>query len=211
VNRDGTLKWSYPVPSFALNDRANSSPAVGTSGVVYVGSAIPDPTVNGRLYAIPDFPIPRNHFDRSITSTNDGKVAGQSVSLSSIEDWFQGDNSKPWAVRMEVARSISPNVSGKYNYVLRSWIRQCSSTATPCDNVLNSFFEDTRVAYLAKAAHLEQAFELDATQHDNLTRFLFGFTGSVAAGDDQSALISNFKLSFIRFNDPIITADPKWP
>jgi hypothetical protein len=213
LNKDGTLKWSYPIPVNSFEGRPNSSPTVANSGTVYVGGAFPS-TVDGRLYALPDFAVPRNFFDKLVTSTNDGKVAGESVSLTSTDNWFRGDNSKPWAVRMEVNRSLSPNAGGKYVYLLRAWIRQCNN-ATLCDNALDSFFEDTRVTYTAKTPHIEQAIELDNIspdfKQDSFTRFLFGFTGAVAAGDNQSALISEFKLSFIRFNDPVISSDPKWP
>jgi hypothetical protein len=209
LNRDGTLKWSYPIPVSPFSDRPNSSPAVGNSGTIYVGGAFSG-TVDGRLYALPDFAVPRSLFDKSVTSTNDGKVAGESVSLSSTDNWFNGDGSKPWAVRMEVKRGISPNADGKYDYELRSWIRQCNN-ATLCDNVLDSFFEDTRLTYSAKAPHIAQTIELTESQHLDFARLLFGFTGAVRAGDNQSALISNFKLSFVRFNDPMITSDPKWP
>ena len=42
-------------------------------------------------------------------------------------------------------------------------------------------------------------------------RFLFGFT-SASGSNTQTINISQFELSFIRLNDPVMfTSDPDWP
>ena len=141
-----------------------------------------------------------------VTSVNDGsniKVAGEIVTVDSELDWLNGDSSTPkgpWAVRLEVMRSLTQNADSKYEYTLNFWIRQCDSVA--CDNILGTFYEDTRIEYAA-TPHLAQTIELDSTQHTDFTRFLFGFTGATGSGTYQSAVIADLKLSFIRANDPI--------
>ena len=62
--------------------------------------------------------------------------------------------------------------------------------------------EDTRIRY-SLTPHLSQTIELPQTEHDDFDQFIFGFTGGVGAAASQSAVITDFKLSFIRPNDPI--------
>jgi outer membrane protein assembly factor BamB len=200
VNPDGTEKWRYSITVDGTS--LISSPTVGNEGVVYVGSS------NNRLYAINNFAVPRNYKDKVVTAVNDGtdvRVAGEIVTVGSEINWLNGDTAAtdpkgPWAVRVEVMRSLVPNANSKYEYTLHAWIRQCDSIA--CDNIFGTYYEDTRIEYAA-TPHLAQTIELDATQHSDFTRFLFGFTGATGSGTYQTALIEDFKLSFIRDNDPI--------
>jgi outer membrane protein assembly factor BamB len=196
LNPDGTIKWT-----FATGASVRSSPAVGDDGTVYIGSD------DGKFYSIARFAAPRNYKDRMITSTRGSsgfEVGGEVVGVLADEDNWLKDG--PWAVRMEVIRSDVPNADGGYDYVLHTWVRQCNDSN--CSNVLGTFFQDTRIEYAAKSPQLEQTINLDPTQFN---RFLFGFTGAVAAGESQNAVISEFQLSFIRPADPIITTDPDWP
>jgi Tfp pilus assembly protein PilX len=121
-------------------------------------------------------------------------------------------NDGPWAVRVEVGRSLVQNVGGNYDYKLRLWMRQC--TQADCNDILGTFYQDTRIKYDYSALPdlpLTQEIELSQSDHDMFNRFLFGFTTATAPGDTQSALIEHFNLSFIRPNDPVITNDPNWP
>ena len=120
-------------------------------------------------------------------------------------------NDGPWAVRLEVERSLVQNAGGNFDYRLWLWMRQCAQV--DCNDILGTFFQDTRIKYDCAALPdlpLAQVSELSQSDHDRFNRFLFGFTTATAPGDTQSALIKQFNLSFIRPNDPVITNDPAW-
>jgi hypothetical protein len=196
VNPDGTEKWNFTIPVTAA--LPNSSPTVSNQGVVYVGSSGDD-----KLYAINDFALPRNIKDNVITSVLDGadvRVAGEIVTVDNVNDWLEGTADQRWAIRLEVLRGQIPLANTNYEYTLRLWIQQCNSAA--CDNVLGTFFQDTRVEY-APLPDLTQTVELTDPEHTAFNRFLFGFTGATGLTTTQSAIIADFLLSFIRPNDPI--------
>ncbi len=119
-------------------------------------------------------------------------------------------NNGPWAVRLEVERSLVQNIDGNFDYNLRLWMRQCAQT--DCNDILGTFFQNTRIKYDYSALAdlpLSQAIELSQSDHDMFNRFLFGFTTATAPGETQSALdLEQFNLSFIRPNDPVIIDDP---
>ena len=75
--------------------------------------------------------MPKSLKDKFITYES-GTVGGVPVSVDSADDWLKSSASKgPWAVRMEVYRSATPNVSapvGYYSYLLR---RGCASASRP--------------------------------------------------------------------------------
>jgi hypothetical protein len=130
------------------------------------------------------------------------------LDITPADNWL---NNGPWAVRLEVERSLTPNIDGNFEYDLRLWMRQC--TQSDCNDILGTFFQNTRIKYDYSALvdlPLTQQIELSPTDHDRFIRFLFGFTTATAPGDSQSALIEQFTLSFIRPNDPVITSDPDW-
>ena len=58
-----------------------------------------------------------------------------------------------------------------------------------------------------KSEHFED-IQLDAIENNAFTKFLFGFTTAVASGDDQTAIIKNFELTFRRSGDHTETSDP---
>jgi outer membrane protein assembly factor BamB len=208
VNPDGTEKWTFAISVDPVDGGLpNSSPTVLSNAFIYVGSS------EGKLYSINDFAIPRNIKEELITSINDGsdiRVGGEVVTVDNEENWLNGSTSKgPWAIRFEVKRSLNQNADLNYEYTLHSWARQCNELS--CNDILGTFFEDTRIEYTARIPQITQTIELDQTDHDKFTNFLYGFTSALAAGDTQSALIENLNLSFIRPNDPIVSTDPSWP
>ena len=223
VNPDGTEMWS-----FDTGGKVRSSPAIGADGNIYVGSDRDDsdtPVTDAAFYAFVPFNGPQNkgdfynkaagNEDAYITSkfvSPNNTVAGEIVELDSSDDWLKGAPANPgvgpWAVRLEVLRSTTANPAGNYEYTLRTWLRQCDTT---CSAILGTYFEDTRVEYNAKTPHLTQTFELTAAEHSKFSTFLFGFTGAVASGESQTAIIDRFKLSFIGADDQIIISDPSWP
>jgi hypothetical protein len=136
-------------------------------------------------------------------------LTADELGITPSNNWL---NDGPWAVRLEVERSLTPNLDGNFDYKLRLWMRQCAQA--DCNDILGTFFQDTRIKYDYSALAdlpLAQDIELSQSDHDKFIRFLFGFTTATAPGDTQSALIEHFNLSFIRPNDPVITNDPDWP
>jgi outer membrane protein assembly factor BamB len=207
---DGTLKWSISTLNIGPGGDVKGRPAVQVDGTVYTGCS------DFRLYSINQFANPKNFKDKLITyDTN--KVGGEPVVVDSTDDWLKGASSKgPWAVRMEVIRNLLDPSNGTYAYSLKTWLRQCSRpdcSDTTANDPLGTFFEDTRIEY-SPPTHLPQLAQpiniLEGTP-SVFERFLFGFTSQTASGDVQTATIRNFKLSFIRPNDPIVTVDPNWP
>jgi len=135
-------------------------------------------------------------------------LADSKLDVTPSNNWL---NNGPWAVRLEVKRSLVQNAGGNFNYNLRLWMRQC--TQADCNDILGTFFQDTRIEYDYSALPdlpLAQEIELSPSDHTRFNRFLFGFTTATAPEDTQNALIEQFNLSFIRPNDPIITNDPDW-
>jgi hypothetical protein len=205
---DGSIKWRMN-----LGANVQSSPTVGVDGTVYVGSD------DNKVWAINGLALPRNRRDLFVTSTLDGpntKVGGEIVEVDNLDDWLKGDTLKgPWAIRIEVMRSLELNVNGNYDYTLRTWIRQCDTEPSSPDctdsDIIGTFFQDTRIQYDAKAPHIAQTVELSPADHTKFERLIFGFTGATDAGESQSAVIDEFQLSFIRSGDPVITSDPLWP
>ena len=144
---------------------------------------------------------PLNERDLFLTDTK--------LDVTPSNNWL---NDGPWAVRLEVERSLVQNAGGNFDYNLRLWMRQCSQA--DCNDILGTFFQNTRIKYNYSALAdlpLTQAIELTQSDHDKFIRFLFGFTTATAPGDSQSAMIEHFNLSFILPNDPVITTDPNWP
>ena len=154
----GSIKWRMN-----LNNDVRSSPTIGDDGTIYVGSD------DNKVWAINRLAQPRNIKNLYVTSTLDGadkKVGDEIVFLGDLDDWLAGDLLKgPWAVRMEVNRSLTKNGNLNYEYTLRTWIRQCATViaSSECDDpsIIGTFFQDTRLEYDAKPPHLTQTIELD--------------------------------------------------
>jgi hypothetical protein len=158
---------------------------------------------DNRHAPFPDPTSPLNERNLFLTAAELG--------ITPSDNWL---NDGPWAVRIELERSLTQNPDGNYEYNLRLWMRQCAQT--DCNDILGTFFQDTRNKYDYSALAdlpLAQEIELSQSDHDRFNRFLFGFTTATAPGESQSALINldQFRLSFIRPNDPVITIDPAWP
>jgi outer membrane protein assembly factor BamB len=216
VNPDGIEIWQFVTFGDVV-----TKPALKEDGTIYIGVAN-ESTVEGKLYSISDIASPPNFRNLLITSTGvnpNFQVGGEDVKLDDPDDWLAGESLKgPWAVRMEIKRSLTAN-NGRYEYTLRTWIRQCATViaSSECDDpsIIGTFFQDTRLEYDAKPPHLTQTIELDLADHVLFERFLFGFTG--ASGDTsgagmtpQHAVIEKLQLSFIRPGDPVVTTDTNW-
>ncbi|MEJ5358110.1 MAG: PQQ-binding-like beta-propeller repeat protein [Desulfobacterales bacterium] len=199
---DGSVKWT-----FETSGDVRGKPLVLPDGTVYAGS------FDNRLYAINQFANPKNYRDRQITYDS-GRVGGAPAVVDDANDWLKGASSRgPWAVRMEITRSRFAS-GGTYAYTLKTWLRQCATAACSGENEpLSSFFADTRVEYSpsTRPAQLEQTINLLSADHADFERVIFGFVSQTGAGDLQTATIRNFRLSFIRPDDPKISSDPTWP
>lgn len=199
---DGSVKWV-----FETQGDVRGKPLVLPDGTVYAGS------FDNRLYAINQFANPKNYRDRLI-AYDGGRVGGAPAVVDDANDWLKGASSRgPWAVRLEVTRSRTAS-NGTYEYTLKTWLRQCATPACSGENEpLSSFFADTRVKYspATQPAQLEQTIRLLPADHEDFERVLFGFVTQTGAGDLQTATIRNFRLSFIRPDDPTVSDDPTWP
>ena len=208
---DGTEKWRFETAA-----DVRGTPAVSPDGRVYIGS------LDSFFYSINQFANPKGFRNLRITSKASDSIAGrdvydletvaQAVSLDNESHWLRGAPTKRlWAVRMEVTRNPSiKDVPGEY--MLSTWMRQCNNN-TECDNIFRTFYDDTRVKYPAdiRPPLLKQTIKLAEGDHNKFDRFLFGFTSARDATDNQFITIRNFKLSFIRPNDPAATRDPFIP
>ena len=188
LNPDGTLKWKYPATGSI--GAVRSKPAIGSDGIVYFGAE------DGKLYAV-EFSV------NNPPNTPDLYLAPDKLGAGSGNNWLTDG---PWAVRLEVQRSTTPNGSGKFEYTLKTWMKKCVDGVN-CTNVLGQFFENTRFEYdwtTAGITPMTQTIELSNTPdlfHDRFDRFLFGFTSASSAS--QTSVISKFQLSFIRPGDPL--------
>jgi hypothetical protein len=198
---DGSIKWRMN-----LGANVQSSPTVGADGTVYVGSDA------NKVFAISQFAEPRNIRDLHITSTGsipNVEIGGEIVDVNDADDWLAGNGVNPWAIRIEVLRSLDQNPNGNYDYLLRTWVRQCNQI--DCSDVFDTFFQDVRIEYRAKPPHIEQTIELIPADHVLFDRFLFGFTGATGESTSQNAIFGNITWWPIGTNDAIITTDPLWP
>lgn len=217
---DQTLDVAAGEWAFATGDNVPSSPVLGKSGFIHIGS---DDT---NFYTISQYADPRNFKDENkslgklLTYVELGIPA---TDLSDTDDWLNGKPGikGPYAVRMEVDRDLADtDADGFVDYQLSLWIRQCQEL--DCSDINGTFFSDTRLDYQNAPAGITlpmiQQFRLDGApgeDHDKFDRFYFGFTGATGPGQIQDALISQFNLSFIREGDPVIDVaagqDPNWP
>jgi hypothetical protein len=195
LNPDGTLRWKYP--AVGSIGAVRSKPAIGPDGIIYFGAE------DGKLYAIdPAAYDPPNIQNLNLTPAKLDPFGSYS------NNWF---TEGPWAVRVEVQRSTTPNGSGKFEYTLKTWLKKCLDA--DCSNLVGtSFFQNTRFEYdwaTAGIVPMTQTIELSNTAtpplgqldflHDRFDRFLFGFTS--ASTGSQTIEIRKFQLSFIRPND----------
>jgi outer membrane protein assembly factor BamB len=192
LNLDGTLQWKFPAAGGINPIRGKPAKA---AGIIYFGS-------EGMLYAID----PAANDPPNLTSPNFYLTAAQLDPFGSHTDNWLTDN--PWAVRVEVERSQTPNGSGKYEYTLKTWLKKCADAG--CLNVAGGFFQNTRFKYgfaneSIPITPMTQTIELSNDSpdffHDRFDRFLFGFTSASSAA--QTIEIRKFQLSFIRPNDPV--------
>jgi type II secretory pathway pseudopilin PulG len=169
--------------------------------------------------------------DDLVESTWEGAYAyddnrhGRGFNVDNTQYWrttFNWTNNS-FAFRLEVERSVMPNVDGNYEYTLKSWIRQC--TQPLCAEYFDRgsadadkdklYFSDTSrflcdgdTDYMTGKCDssnyntpiLTQTVELDPTQHDFYEQFIFGFT-EATGGSTQDATFSEFILQFIKEND----------
>jgi len=189
------------IASFDLGGKIRSSPAMGLDGTIYVGSD------DENVYAISPICNPPNIKDYYYAYEN--LPWAEQDRITNNNNWLDSVlNGYLWSVRMEVIRSTVANAEGKYEYNLRTWLRQCIET--DCSDILETYFQDTRIEYGAKSPHLEQTIELCPIDHTKFDSFLLGLT-EATGGARQTAVISKLQLGFIRPGDFVITEDTDWP
>ncbi len=209
-------EWTFPT-----GDEIPSSPVLGKSGFIHIGSD------DSNFYTLSQYAEPRNFKDENKTL---GKLLTYvelgipAMDLSDTDDWLNGKPGikGPYAVRMEVDRDIvDTDGDDFYDYQVSLWIRQCQEL--DCSDINGTFFSDTRLDYenaptgiiLPMVQNFRLFGENAGDDHNLFDRFYFGFTGATGPGQIQDALISQFNLSFIREGDPVIDVaagqDPNWP
>jgi outer membrane protein assembly factor BamB len=181
--------WKYPTTGSI--GAVRSKPLISPDGIVYFAAE------DHKLYAL-EFSVNNLSNNPRLYLTPDQLGAG------SGKDWLTDG---PWAVRMEVQRSLTTNASGKYEYTLKSWMKKCQDAG--CTNAVGNFYQNTRFEYDwvgAGISPMTQTIELSDADpdylHTRFNRFLFGWTSASSAS--QVSTISNFQLSFIRPGDPLV-------
>ena len=105
-----------------------------------------------------------------------------------------------FAIRIEVARSTTPNAAGNYDYLVDTWVKQCLVSDINCPTFNDqSDFANTKVNYNdlapADAPTLSRAFALSPTFHQNFNSFYFGWTAATG-GATQNVTLNRFRVNF---------------
>jgi len=196
------LKWVFP-SSGSIGSVKSAIEIEKDGNILFISD-------DGKLYSINPFTTPPNLRNLYLTDTKlQAGVSG--------ENWFDQGLSRPWAVRVEVRRT--GNAKGNFEYTLKTWMRLCPDAA--CTNIAGTLFGNTRLDYDPQpspvpALPMSQTIELaggSGNDDERFQRFLFGFTSGAGAAA-QTINISQFQLSFIRPNDPVVGTSlpgPNWP
>lgn len=194
--------------SIDLGGNVRPKPAIGSDGMVYIGSD------DDKVFAITPHCSLENIKDiatvgNAITPDN-LTTLGDPINVSgNPNNWL--NEGRYWAVRMEVVRSTTENTRGKYEYTLKAWIRQCSTSTCATDwngsRIVDTYFADTRIEYSAKTPHLEQTVEFCSADHTKFKTALIGFT-EATGGETQNVIIQKLAIGLIRPGDDEITYDP---
>ena len=138
---------------------------------------------------------PMNSYNSDNTNGNDGyhQVTGSSP------NWLE--DGSPHLFRIELIRPLEddPVGSGNYKYQMKIWI-DCN----PCSTGELAQFKDVRADFSVLAPQIKKTIKdtnnplvLNATDHDELKRILFGFTEGTG-GATQDITLRNFELYFLR-------------
>lgn len=176
--------------------------------------------------------------DAGISTYDDNRHGdGDNVSNSSTTGYWKSTfdwKDNPFAFRAEIQRSTVPNASGLYEYTITSWIRRCTyrdAAGHPCieyfdigspDTDKNKIYFSDTSRFLCHSGSgfatgkcsnyntpiLQQTVQLTATEHDNFTKMIFGFT-EATGGATQVATYSEFILQFIKPNDYDVSGDKR--
>ena len=103
-----------------------------------------------------------------------------------------------YAFRVEVARSPTPNAGGNYEYIMKSWIRQCVDA--DCTNYSDAHpFANTKVEYDDSidppTLNRTNPIVLTPALHQKFETFFFGWT-TATGSSTQEILLSRFRLNF---------------
>ena len=114
-------------------------------------------------------------------------------------DWLLNWPSNVYALRMEVKRKLTPEVSGHYQYRLKVWIKRCVSNDPTCasDYAENADYLNTKQDYTADNPYLDRTIAISSAYHDRFETMLFGWT-LATGGATQSVNIRRFKMNFLQ-------------
>ena len=99
-----------------------------------------------------------------------------------------------YAFRVEVTRNKTT-----YDYIIKSWIKQCAGGIACATYDDASGFANTKVDYIADAPTLTRTMPIQLTQelHNKFDTFFFGWT-TATGGATQIVDISRFKMNFLK-------------
>jgi hypothetical protein len=110
-----------------------------------------------------------------------------------------------YAMRVEVARSTTPNAAGNYDYRFDTWVKQCLVNDITCptfddqSNYANAKinYNDPSVAP-ADTPTLSRTFELSPTLHQNFSSFYFGWTAATGGATTENITLNRFRMNFVK-------------
>jgi len=106
-----------------------------------------------------------------------------------------------YAFRIEVERHLSKNAGNKYEYTIKSWIKNdCSDIV--CSNHANTSFDNTKLSYPITVPLdlpvLTRTIQLDQPSHDKFNTFLFGWTAAAGGASQEKVTLDKFQIYFIK-------------
>lgn len=115
-----------------------------------------------------------------------------------IPKWLINTPANIYALRVEVTRSNVPNAGGNYDYIMKSWIKQCADQ--DCTNFGDaSGYANTKIDYDDSldppTLKRTNPVALTPALHQIFDTFFFGWT-TATGSSTQDILINRFKMNF---------------
>lgn len=103
-----------------------------------------------------------------------------------------------YALRMEVRRKLTPEISGDYQYTIKVWIKRCTAAMCP-EYADTADYLNTKENYEPTVPDhtLLRTIEMSSAYHDRFDKVLFGWT-TATGGATQNVDISRFKMNFLK-------------
>jgi hypothetical protein len=105
-----------------------------------------------------------------------------------------------YLMRMEVRRKLTPEVSGNYQYAIKTWIKRCAANDPSCPEYAEtSDYADTKTEYTPGAPDhtIERTIEMSPGYHSRFNKMIFGWT-TATGGATQRVDIRRFRINFLK-------------